>query len=113
LLNTFVGLCNKLILKHKNGGKRLVIMPEGNILYQANSDYICVIIIKDFVTKAHVYYIDNQIGRLVNNRSLQSKLFLCYLYALTSFCLPDPLIHRTRTKQALLILSFATVRLFD
>lgn len=78
-----------------------------------NSDYICVIIIKDFVTKAHVYYIDDQIGRLVNNRSLQSKLFLCYFYALTSFCLPDPLIHRTRTEQALLILSSAAVKSFN
>jgi hypothetical protein len=56
-LGTLVGLCNKLILKHENSGKRLVVVPEGNISYQANGDHICVIIIKDSATKAHAYHI--------------------------------------------------------
>lgn len=44
---------------------------------------------------------------------LQSKLHLCYLHALTSFCLPDPFTHRTGTEQALSILRSAGVRSFN
>jgi hypothetical protein len=101
------------MLKHENGGNRLVVLPEGYISCQKCDNHIRVIIQQDSVTKTHAYHVDDQIGRLVDNGSLQSKLFLCYLHALTSFCLPDPLIHRTGTEQALLILSSAAVRSFD
>jgi hypothetical protein len=53
------------------------------------------------------------IGRLMDNGSLHSKLFLAYLHALTSFCLPDPLLQRTGTELALSILRSAAVRSFD
>ena len=114
-LGTLVGLRNKLMLKHKDTGNRLVILPEGSVSYRANVDHILVTIRKDedTATKAHTYHVNDQIGRLVDNGSLQSKLFLCYLHALTSFCLPDPLIHRTGTEQALSILNSAGVRSFD
>jgi Protein of unknown function (DUF3638)/Protein of unknown function (DUF3645) len=112
-LGTLVGLRNKLMLKHENGNNRLVVLPEGHVSYEKNSDHVRVIIDKDANAKAHAYYVDDQIGRLVDNGSLQSKLFLCYLHALTSFCLPDPLIQRTGTEQALSILNSAAVRSFD
>jgi hypothetical protein len=104
-LGTLVGLRNKLMLKHENGNNRLVVLLEGHVSYEKNSDYVRVIIDKDANAKAHAYYVDDQIGRLVDNGSLQSKLFLCYLHALISFCLPDPLIHRTGIEQALSILN--------
>lgn len=53
------------------------------------------------------------LGRIVDIGSLQSKLFLCYIHALTSFCLPDPLTQRTGTGKALSILDSAAVRSFD
>jgi hypothetical protein len=111
---SLVGLRNKLMLKHdENSGNRLVVLPEGSVSYEKSSDHVRVIIDKDSTAKAHAYYVDDPIGRLVDNGSLQSKLLLCYLHALTSFCLPDPLIQRTGTEQALSILKSAAVRSFD
>ncbi len=112
-LGTLVGLCNKLMLKHENDGNRLVVVPDGRVWYEKNSDHVRVIIDKDSTAKAHAYSVDDQIGRLVDNGSLQSKLLLCYLHALTSFCLPDLLTQRTGTEQALSILNSAAVRSFD
>ncbi|EXJ68848.1 uncharacterized protein A1O5_07780 [Cladophialophora psammophila CBS 110553] len=112
-LGTLVGLRNKLLLKHKTNDGRLVILPEGGVSWEKDGDHVCVIIDKNSAAKAHAYYVDTQIGRLVDNGSLQSKLFLCYLHALTSFCLPDPHIQRTGTEEALSILNSAAVRSFD
>ena len=112
-LGSLFGLRNKLMLKDENDGSRLVILPEGHVSYEKNGDHVRVIINKDSAVKAHAYVVDGQIGRLVDNGSLQSKLVLCYLHALTSFCLPDPLTQRTGTEQALWILNSAAVRSFD
>ncbi|KAE8440778.1 hypothetical protein EG329_006578 [Mollisiaceae sp. DMI_Dod_QoI] len=112
-LGTLVGLCSKLVLKNEKNGNRLVIIPEGGVTYESDADHVRVNIRKDLASKAHAYHVDTQLGRLLDNGSLQSKLFLCYLHSLTSFCLPDPLIHRTGTEQALSILDSAAVRSFD
>ncbi|KIW91627.1 uncharacterized protein Z519_07595 [Cladophialophora bantiana CBS 173.52] len=112
-LGTLVGLRNKLLLKHKTNDGHLVILPEGGVSWKKDGDHVCVVIDKNSAAKAHAYYVDTQIGRLVDNGSLQSKLFLCYLHALTSFCLPDPHIQRTGTEEALSILNAAAVRSFD
>ena len=112
-LGTLVGLRNKLMLKHESGDGRLVILPEGHVSYKKNNDHVDVVIDKDSAAKAHAYFVDGQIGRLVDNGSLQSMLFLCYLHALTSFCLPDPLTRRTGTEQALSMLKSAAIRSFD
>jgi hypothetical protein len=50
---------------------------------------------------------------VVDNSTLESKLVLYYLHALTSFCLPDGLTGRTGTEQALDILNSAAVKSFD
>ncbi|KAE9371942.1 hypothetical protein N431DRAFT_456702 [Stipitochalara longipes BDJ] len=112
-LDTLIGFRNKLMLKHKNNGNRLILLPEGNVSCRKNGDHVQVDIQKTSATRAHAYQIDNQLGRLIDNGSLQSKLFLSYLHALTSFCLPDPLLQRTGTEQALLILRSAAVRSFS
>ena len=112
-LDTLVGLESKLILKHDKNSNRLVIVPEGSVSHRSDGDHIRVSIDKDSATKAHSYHVDRQLGRLIDNGSLQSQLLLCYLHALTSFCLPDPLLLRTGTEQALLILNSAAVRSFD
>ncbi|KAF2835464.1 hypothetical protein M501DRAFT_432682 [Patellaria atrata CBS 101060] len=112
-LDTLVGLHNKLILKHEENNSRLVIIPQGRVSYEEKGHHIRVVIDKTSAAKYHAYYIDDRIGRLIENGSLQSKLFLCYLHALTSHCLVDPLIQRTGTEQALSILESAGVRSFD
>lgn len=112
-LETLVGLRSKLILKDEVTGRRLVVLPEGRSSWEKADDYVRVTIDHDAPVKAHAYVLDDQLGRLVDDGDLQSKLWLCYLHALTSFCLVDPFTKRTGTEQGLLILSSAAVRSFD
>ena len=51
--------------------------------------------------KHHCYHIDDQLGRLVDNRRLQSRLYRLYLHATTSHCVVDTLTGRTGTEEAL------------
>ncbi|EER36939.1 conserved hypothetical protein [Histoplasma capsulatum H143] len=111
-LGTLVGLYNKLVLQHE-GGSRHFILPEGPVSCVKKEGHVNVTIEKGSAAKAHLYSINNQICGLIDNGSLQSKLLLCYLHALTSFCLPDPLIRNTGTENALYILRSAAVRSFD
>ncbi|KIW82284.1 hypothetical protein Z517_05311 [Fonsecaea pedrosoi CBS 271.37] len=112
-LETLVGLQSKLILKNMVTGRRLLVVPTGHLSCQRAGDHVRIIIHHEAAAKAHAYPVDDQLGRLLDNGTLQSKLWLCYLHALTSFCLVDPLIKRTGTEQALFILSSAAVRSFD
>lgn len=111
-LGTLVGLRSKIILADKQKN-RVVIITEGNLTWSAFQGHIAVQVAKRTVVRVHSYSVDSQLCRLVDNGSLQSKLFLCYLHALTSFCLPDTLTMRTGTEQALSILQSAAVKSFD
>ncbi|RMD42864.1 hypothetical protein DV735_g2274, partial [Chaetothyriales sp. CBS 134920] len=112
-LETLVGLESRLLLQDNATGRRLVIIPEGRVSYRRDDNHVTVTIAQDAMTKAHAYPVDHRLGRLVDNGTLQSKLWICYLHALTTFCLPDPLLQRTGTEQALFILNSAAVRSFD
>ncbi|KLJ08813.1 hypothetical protein EMPG_15752 [Blastomyces silverae] len=111
-LGTLIGLYNKLVLQHEDGSRHF-ILPAGVVSCVKKESHVSVTIEKDSAAKAHLYSINSQICGLIDNGSLQSKLFLCYLHALTSFCLPDPLICSTGTEKALCILRSAAVRSFD
>ncbi|KAI2621190.1 hypothetical protein GGR54DRAFT_630279 [Hypoxylon sp. NC1633] len=95
-LGTLIGFSNKLVLKGD--------LTDGH----AN-----VAVGKASITQVHPLYVDRMLGRLTDNESLQGKLFLSYLHALTSYYLPDPLTSRTGVEQALWILTSAAVRSFD
>ena len=112
-LDTLVGLRNKLILVHETSKDRLALVPEGNVSWNKDGDHVSVHIGWQPDSRVHPFSIDGELGRLADNGSLQSKLHLCYLHALTSFCLPDPLTQRTGTEQALSILRSGSVRSFD
>jgi hypothetical protein len=112
-LDTLVGLRNRLILRHESGGDRVVLIPEGQVSWYKDNGHIAVEIGWHAATTLHPYAVDNQLGRLTDNGSLHSRSILCYLHALTSFCLPDPLTQRTGTEQALTILRSASMRSFD
>ncbi|KAK4551476.1 hypothetical protein LTR86_011153 [Recurvomyces mirabilis] len=60
-----------------------------------------------------VLEIDETLGRLVENGSLEGMIFLAYLHALTSFVLPDTFTTRSGTEQALNILTSAATRSFS
>lgn len=109
--NSLVGLYNKLILVNTDSRQRIILVPEGDVVWSKAGDHVQVNVVCE--AQWHAYSIDERLGRLVDNGSLQSKLFLAYLHALTSYFLPDPLTRRTGTEQALSILRSASVRSFD
>ncbi|KAF6791741.1 hypothetical protein CMUS01_16205, partial [Colletotrichum musicola] len=118
-IGTLVALRDKLVLKTNQESdsvlppRRKVLVLEGKVSYVGTNNYVKVSIGKGTGQKAHAYDVDDKLGRLVSNGSRQSKLFLSYLHALTSFCLPDPLTGKTGTEEALTILTSASLRSFD
>ncbi|KAJ8128034.1 hypothetical protein O1611_g5602 [Lasiodiplodia mahajangana] len=112
-IGALIGLQNKLILKGDKANLRdKIIIPNGGISYSSNGHHVRVTIDKHSSTKTHVYEIDRQLGRILDNGTLTSKLVLAYIHGLTSFCLPDPLTGSTGTNAALTILRSAAVRSF-
>ncbi|KAB8229417.1 uncharacterized protein BDW43DRAFT_314998 [Aspergillus alliaceus] len=112
-LGTLIGLHNKLILRGKDNHERLALIPEGPVDWKKDADHVKVSIGWRAVTDLHPYAVQPDLGYLSDNGSLQSKLLLCYLHALTSFCVPDPLTQKTGTEQALSILRSAALRSFE
>ncbi|KAI9896164.1 hypothetical protein N3K66_008336 [Trichothecium roseum] len=114
ITGALVGLKSKLIINDKTAGnKRIIIIPAGEELHKRVAGHTEVHISPNTVTKAYAYGIDDLLGRLVDNGTKHSKLFLAYLHALTTFCLPDPLTDRTGTEEALEILNSAALKSFD
>ncbi|KAJ2996092.1 hypothetical protein NUW58_g1080 [Xylaria curta] len=112
-VGTLVGLQSKLVLRsHKADARDLIIIPNGDIRHSRNGDHVCIRVDEHSSTRTQVYEIDRQLGRVVDNGTLTSKLFLAYLHGLTSFCLPDPLTRLTGTNAALTILRSAAIRSF-
>jgi len=114
---SFSGLRNKLVLYEVAGTSRLVIVPDGPVYFGQDDaeNHVRVTIDTAFGRKQvsyHQFQIDSQLGRLVDNGSLRSRLFRLYLHALTSYCLPDKLTGRTGTEEALYSLSLASTRSF-
>ncbi len=117
---TMFGLTNKLILRPGPTSSedsllpRRVIIPQGVVSFRKCGDFTSISIITD--AKQHVrwheYTIDADLRCLTSNTSLSSKLYQCYLHALTSHCLPDPLLGHTGTEEALYILQSASCRSF-
>ncbi|KAG8166635.1 hypothetical protein KVR01_002324 [Diaporthe batatas] len=114
-IGTLVGLQSKLVLKHSTTDDRMVLIPETAVVgYHQTSVHVSVAVPTESIgdSKVHDLRVDPQLGRLLDNGELGCKLFLAYLHALTSFCLPDPLTHQTGTEQALTILKSAAVHSF-
>jgi len=118
---TMFGLTNKLVLRPSSASSdvpllpRRVIIPIGNILFKTNSHFANVFIYTDVEehVRWHEYTIDTDLGCLTGTTSLTSKLYQCYLHALTSHCLPDPLLGHTGTEEALYMLQSASCRSFQ
>ncbi|KAI1756223.1 hypothetical protein F4782DRAFT_526779 [Xylaria castorea] len=112
-VGTLIGLRSKLLLRSNNPNSRdKLIIPNGKILHYSGKDHIYITIDRSSSTGTHVYEIDPQLGRVIDNGTLRSKLVLAYLHGLTSFCLPDPLTWSTGTNAALTILKSAAIRSF-
>lgn len=112
-IGTLFGLDNKLVLKASSDDTyRKVIILEGPVRCFQSDPHMRVHFNTDDAVRVHAYDVDTRLGRLVDNGSLESKLLICHLHALTSFCLPDPLTQRTGTERALDILNSAAVKSF-
>ncbi|KAH6982286.1 hypothetical protein BKA56DRAFT_550226 [Ilyonectria sp. MPI-CAGE-AT-0026] len=115
-IGTLVGFKSKLVLRNGHDSQtRVILIPEGTVEYRklcrdGFDDHVEASVICDTASQVHSYSIDNQLDRLVDNDTIQSKLYLAYLHGITSYCLPDPLLGRTGTEQALSILGSASVR---
>ena len=119
---TMFGLRNKLVMRprpNSSGEKSLlprrVIIPQGDISFRTDGDFTGVSINTNAEqhVRWHEYSIDTVLGCLKSNTSLSSKLYQCYLHALTSHCLPDPLLGHTGTEEALYMLRSAACRSFQ
>jgi hypothetical protein len=112
-LGSLIGLKTKLLLREQKGQDRMLLIPDGKVSCSAKNDHVKVQIDWQPESRLHVFSIDNDLGRLVDNGTLESKLLLSYLHALTSFCLPDPFTEKTGTEESLSILRSASLRSFD
>lgn len=114
-IGTLVGLTSKLVLRRATHvEERLVLIPEGTVTYRGTlTHHVSVSIGRQKNTTVHAYQLDQTLGRILDSGAMQSKLALCFLHALTSHLLPDPLTGHTGTESALTILSSSAVRSFE
>ncbi|RGP60187.1 hypothetical protein FSPOR_10776 [Fusarium sporotrichioides] len=89
---------------------RMLIVPEGHVQFQRASGKVNAAVAYGTAQRVQNYRIDKLLRRLVANTKLESKLFLAYIHALTSFCLPDPFLGRTGTEESIRLLGSASVR---
>lgn len=112
-LGTMTGLKNRVVLQSKTAGhSRILVIPYGSVSTQMADNHITVAIsnpINNTTIRYFAYELDDILHRLVDEESLISKLFRCYLHALTSHCLPDSFLHKTGTEEAIDILTSGAV----
>jgi hypothetical protein len=112
-IGTLIGLETVISMASYNGGtcQRKILVPKGILssergLYGHSSTFIDS---KD--TRGYfAYEVDELLGRLYGNRSIESDLFISQLHALTSSPLPDDLTRRSGTNEALDRLSTSSCR---
>lgn len=112
-LGTLIGFHSRLVLRNLEDKK--VLIPDGTVefksLYEGSPKrHVSVSITYGSAHRVRVFAVDNMFGCLRDDGLLESKLFLAYLHALTTYCVADPFTWRTGTEQALGILHSAAVR---
>lgn len=112
-IDALVGFDSKIVLR-SDQNRRKILVPDGEPqLSHSATNHPRISVSHGSSRKAHIYDLDNLLCRIVDNGSLESKLIICYLHALTSSCLPDRLTGRTGTEQALSILRSASLNSFE
>jgi hypothetical protein len=116
---TMFCLTNQLVLCPSSGSSELprrVIIPQGDVSFTLDEDKFARVSIDTGTAQLvhwHEYTIDTDLRRLAGNVSLRSNLYQCYLHALTSHCLPDPLLGHTGTEESIYMLRSAAFRSFQ
>ncbi|RCI17130.1 hypothetical protein L249_2102 [Ophiocordyceps polyrhachis-furcata BCC 54312] len=115
-IRTLLGFRSKLVLRDsRDGQSRKVIIPRGHVQYHGqqygqHGKHVASSVSYGSARRVEVYRIDNLLHQLKDNGKVESKLYLAYLHALTSYCLPDMFTGLTGTEQALEMLQSASVR---
>ncbi|RDA87621.1 hypothetical protein CP532_3820 [Ophiocordyceps camponoti-leonardi (nom. inval.)] len=115
-VRTLLGFRSKLVLRDiQDAQSRKVIIPVGDIKHQSqqygqHGRHVIASVTHGSAKRVEVYQIDNLLRQLKDNGKVESKLYLAYLHALTSYCLPDMFTGLTGTEQALDILQSASLR---
>jgi hypothetical protein len=78
-----------------------------------NPHYAELTILRQNAGKICAYTLDTTLRRIIASGDMQSKLFLAYLYGLTSYCLLGPFLGYAGTETPLTILLLAATRLFE
>jgi hypothetical protein len=112
-LGAFVGFRNKLMLKDQQSGDRLALILESDLGYNNNGFHVEVQVKNKAESKVHAVKVDSSLCRLMDNHDLDCMLFLAYLHALTSYCLPDPATLHTGTERAFTMLRSKAVESFS
>ncbi|KAF2802615.1 uncharacterized protein BDZ99DRAFT_401210 [Mytilinidion resinicola] len=111
-VGTMTGLKNKLVLSTLDNAERCMVVPFGTVRFAKNGDHVHVTIDTGAEPQVpyYVYQVDEVLGRLTGDNSLKSNLYMIYLHAVTSYCLPDNLTGKTGTETALDGIRSASVR---
>ncbi|KAF7929086.1 hypothetical protein BELL_0370g00080 [Botrytis elliptica] len=114
-IGTFTGLFNKLVLRSNDNATRVVVVPDGEIVFTRENEHVQVKIDTALTSSCsyHDYRIDPQLGRLIDNGSLKTCLFRLYLHSVTSDVIPDALTGKTGTEEALNGLTSSSVWSFS
>ncbi|KAL5371982.1 hypothetical protein PMIN02_012711, partial [Paraphaeosphaeria minitans] len=112
-LGALVGFRNKMVLKDHESGDCIALILESDLRYSKEGFHVEVTVNDRAKSKVHVVKVDSSLWRLLDSHDLDCKLFLSYLHALTSHCLPDPATLHTGTEQALTILRSKAVESFS
>ena len=117
-VGTMIGLRNRLILcgtrslamKHD----RIMLIPEGTVTVVSRKSHSTVTIeSSDSTVRAFRYQIDATLRRVHEDRDIYTTLYKVYLHALTSHVLPDLLLERTGTEEAINYLQQRSLTLTD
>lgn len=107
------GLKNKLILRSQNNLRRQILIPFGSVSTTVLTSHTQVFVDLDSDRPSYLLYtINRPIGRLVGNGTMISRLYLCYLHAVTTSCFVDNLTGMTGTEQALVMLKEGAIQTF-
>jgi hypothetical protein len=121
-IGTLVGLTSKLVLHPSSPVEdRMVLIPVPRAFNSYSvirgkafdQHHVSIAINKKEAHKVFAYSLDTTLGRVLESGDIQRRLFLAFLHAITSHCLPDPLTGYTGTESALHILQSASVRSFE
>ena len=107
---TMFGLHSKLVLRKgpsqatHTPGSRMILVPFGTISVERTDHHVSVHVINPDSQPTidyHKFMINDTLGSLSNEGGMKSWFYMLYLHAVTSHCLPDPLLKRTGTEEAL------------